>query len=287
MTEHNQSLNDLRDAATSILFGAKPVGGDSQMSTIENWCIRNLANVLNTVNDIDVVSEPENGGDEPKLSDTLNDCRAEFEKWAIKNSGYPPSSYLVIPNGNYDSVGMMEMWREWQAAWNTRAEPARSEIPVINKPFGERLHPKVSKAYDKWVEANHDNPMIKGNWGFETFLAGWQTHEATKRETGALFDIAVERKRQIEKEDYSAEEDDRKYAGHHANEMSLAAASYCLSAASKVTPLLTEQKRFGEYSLKLWPWFMEYFKPKDERRDLVHNSMDHREKYERGELHVN
>lgn len=58
-----------------------------------------------------------------------------------------------------------------------------SEIPVINKAFGERLHPKVSKAYDKWVKANHDNPMIKGNCGFETFLAGWQTHEATKRES--------------------------------------------------------------------------------------------------------
>jgi len=52
-----------------------------------------------------------------------------------------------------------------------------------DKHFGEKLHPVQSKAYDKWVATAGDNPLIMANVGFETFLAGWQAHEATKRES--------------------------------------------------------------------------------------------------------
>jgi len=69
----------------------------------------------------------------------------------------------------------------------------------------------------------------------------------------ALADVAVERQRQIEQEGWSAEHDDE-----HGND-ELACAAACYAIASK----------FPGYAEKMWPWDEEWWKPTDDRRNLV------------------
>ena len=60
-------------------------------------------------------------------------------------------------------------------------------------------------------------------------------------------EVVAERKRQIEKEGWSAEHDDE----HSDGEMAWAAASYAMG------------------SNRFWPWDIKWWKPTDRRRDLV------------------
>ena len=64
-----------------------------------------------------------------------------------------------------------------------------------------------------------------------------------------LDEIAAERQRQKEKEGWTAEHDDAHYSG----DLAKAAACYAV-------PVL---------SIKWWPWGREWWKPKDQRRNLV------------------
>ena len=74
----------------------------------------------------------------------------------------------------------------------------------------------------------------------------------------AIDDIAAERKRQIEVEGWSAEHDD---ALHDCGDLARAAACYALGYTPNVCST--------QASYDLWPWDFKWWKPKDERRNLV------------------
>lgn len=67
-------------------------------------------------------------------------------------------------------------------------------------------------------------------------------------------EIVAERRRQIESEGWTPEHDDQ----HDESEMARAAACYALSAAG-----------FFDAPRHYWPWGDDWWKPKDDRRDLI------------------
>lgn len=78
-------------------------------------------------------------------------------------------------------------------------------------------------------------------------------------------EVAAERHRQQEAEGWSAEHDD----GHAGGEMAEAAACYALHTAR-----FRDAEEHGvKYATKaapwFWPWSLEWWKPKDRRRDLI------------------
>jgi hypothetical protein len=84
--------------------------------------------------------------------------------------------------------------------------------------------------------------------------------------SGALSDVAAERRRQVEKEGWSHEHDD----GHGDGAMAVAGACYALYAASRITTEHPSWKdKYAGLSYELWPWDEEWRKPKDTRRDLI------------------
>lgn len=86
-------------------------------------------------------------------------------------------------------------------------------------------------------------------------------------ESQATRDVLAERRRQVDSEGWTPEHDDR----HRDGSMALAAACYASNAATwanKGTAQLRE--KYPELSLSFrWPWSREWWKPKNQRRDLV------------------
>lgn len=74
-------------------------------------------------------------------------------------------------------------------------------------------------------------------------------------------DVLAERRRQIEKEGWSAEHD----AAHPVGDFERAAATYALYTYGVPATAKVE----GLEARYLWPWDWKWFKPKDRRRDLV------------------
>jgi hypothetical protein len=77
----------------------------------------------------------------------------------------------------------------------------------------------------------------------------------------ALNDIALERRRQVDEEGWTAEHDD----SHGLGQMALGAAAYAVWASFTLDPI----QALGDIALKLWPWSSGWWKPKGPRRDLV------------------
>lgn len=73
--------------------------------------------------------------------------------------------------------------------------------------------------------------------------------------SAAVIDVLAERIRQVEAEGWTAEHDD----AHNKGQMAMAAACYALYAA----PLPEQHARH------FWPWDWKWWKPSDQRRDLV------------------
>lgn len=87
-------------------------------------------------------------------------------------------------------------------------------------------------------------------------------------------EIAAERKRQVEVEGWSAHHDDK----HSQGEMALAAAWYAMNSVhypwSDSIPVDDPRHEAnGLFSNEIrashWPWDMKWWKPKDQRRDLI------------------
>lgn len=77
----------------------------------------------------------------------------------------------------------------------------------------------------------------------------------------AVYDFAVERRRQVAEEGWTPDHDDE----HRAGELALGAAAYAAYSSS-----LTDGTRsVGELALKLWPWQWSWWKPTTLRRNLV------------------
>ncbi|WP_438852640.1 hypothetical protein [Brevundimonas nasdae] len=86
--------------------------------------------------------------------------------------------------------------------------------------------------------------------------------DAMNAQGGAVVDIVAERQRQIHREGYLPDHDDRYVGGTMAH----AAAAYALSGGG------TDdfRRRFGHCSPPApWPWEEGWWKPRDRRRDLV------------------
>lgn len=88
----------------------------------------------------------------------------------------------------------------------------------------------------------------------------------------AIIDITAERERQITKEGWDFEHDDR----HTDGELATAAACYAMAGGAdksnyrllreKPPSFTSDRIRFLKW---LWPWSMEWWKPTTQRRDLV------------------
>lgn len=85
--------------------------------------------------------------------------------------------------------------------------------------------------------------------------------------TKAAADVMAERKRQIDKEGWTPEHDDR----HTGGDMALAAASYAANAATwiGINPNLPEEKYAVLANPFRWPWAKKWWKPTNPRRDLI------------------
>lgn len=88
----------------------------------------------------------------------------------------------------------------------------------------------------------------------------------------ALEDIAAERKRQIEEEGWDARHDD----DHDLGEMAMAAAAYAVKCGPSDQIDLSVGYRsswqrggWSTLSALLWPWGRAWWKPTDNRRNLV------------------
>lgn len=62
------------------------------------------------------------------MSDNKEQCRAEFEAWAITEDGgnwfaCDPSIFNKREDGTYFDRGMQSEFAAWQAAWNRAAQP--------------------------------------------------------------------------------------------------------------------------------------------------------------------
>lgn len=85
--------------------------------------------------------------------------------------------------------------------------------------------------------------------------------EARQTETGALADIAAERRRQVEAEGWTPEHDD----AHDKCELAQAAACYALARS----PVKIEREWVYPDPPKVWPWHSSWWKPNFYRRNLV------------------
>lgn len=96
----------------------------------------------------------------------------------------------------------------------------------------------------------------------------------------ALADVRAERVRQMHSEGWTPEHDDEHYSG----QMALAAAAYIINGDHrteyKLIPVMQRidvrsaedptHTHVGNVSApKIWPWYGQWWKPKDRRRDLV------------------
>ena len=81
----------------------------------------------------------------------------------------------------------------------------------------------------------------------------------------ALADVASERRRQITEEGWTPEHDDE----HVSGAMAAAGAAYALVAARESNPNPGWQKELLKAAEHIWPWDEEWWKPKDNRSNLV------------------
>lgn len=81
-----------------------------------------------------------------------------------------------------------------------------------------------------------------------------------------IAEIAAERQRQVEDEGWTPEHDDQ----HDNNQLALAAACYAIGATG-ISRGISDLEHGVEATLsaRLWPWSMDWWKPKDRRRDLI------------------
>lgn len=81
----------------------------------------------------------------------------------------------------------------------------------------------------------------------------------------AIEDVAAERRRQIEVEGFGREHDDK----HADGELAAAAACYALGSPLKSRMPAANTWAWEQSRKMVWPWGLEWWKPKDRRRNLV------------------
>lgn len=110
-----------------------------------------------------------------------------------------------------------------------------------------------------------------GEFFFEETRMAYELFQAMKSQStpeGFVFnDVFAERKRQIDKEHYSHEHDDE----YDQNELIRAASSYLSHVIGRgwVFKETCPETYQDEEAPDLWPWDLDFWKPKNPRRDLV------------------
>ena len=110
---------------------------------------------------------------------------------------------------------------------------------------------QLDSAIDSFIEvlAVAPQPKAQGTDPNPGDLLTWSSQ--------AVLDVAAERRRQIESEGWTPEHDDKREGG----DMARAAACYALHAAG--------YRGDDTAMLRFWPWLDAWWKPGDQRRDLV------------------
>jgi Lar family restriction alleviation protein len=124
-------------------------------------------------------------------------------------------------------------------------------IPLYSAQALSSLQAKVATLESELADAENGIITLK------SALEASQAQVASLRGSQAVIDVLTERSRQVEAEGWTPEHDDK----HDTGEMAVAAACYALSSAGYAKPAIWE----------IWPkaWGVNWFKPKDRRRDLV------------------
>jgi hypothetical protein len=95
-------------------------------------------------------------------------------------------------------------------------------------------------------------------------VIGWLPFEyALEHVSGAAHDVLAERRRQIQSEGWTPEHDD----GHVAGELAWAAACYALNGRQYHPAAAV--RTGDQIAHETWPWALKWFKPTNQRRDLV------------------
>lgn len=81
----------------------------------------------------------------------------------------------------------------------------------------------------------------------------------------AACNVLIERQRQIDQENWTPAHD----IEHPGGTLAIAAASYALHAAAELTDRQDVRDYFARQSIRLWPWEIHSYKPRDPYRDLV------------------
>lgn len=113
----------------------------------------------------------------------------------------------------------------------------------------ERLH-----AENATLQSGYDAARLE----IESLHARVQELELERDGCKAARDLLAERARQVQEEGWTPEHDDE----HSCGEMAEAAACY---AASARVPTSTKRRQCPGY----WPWAAKWWKPSDQRRDLI------------------
>lgn len=117
--------------------------------------------------------------------------------------------------------------------------------------FPEVIHLERSDGEVVWMEGTPDSE--------EAATAVYRL------DTGVISDIAAERRRQIEAEGWTPKHDDQ----HSKGDLAVAAACYALHGVSFDHRSHPIRDIIGMALKYIWPWMIEWWKPKDRRRDLI------------------
>jgi hypothetical protein len=138
---------------------------------------------------------------------------------------------------------------------------------------------KVRELRDAQANSVGDDPYMRGLYnGLELAVAVIEDRSPVYMDgpkTDALCSVLAERRRQISAEGWTPAHDD----AHTSGEMALAAACYAAHTAtwsyighgldSRGGGLYRVYQNAQEFVGRMWPWAREWWKPKDERSNLV------------------
>lgn len=132
--------------------------------------------------------------------------------------------------------------------------------------YQSRIRETDSRFFGDWVECTKEEAeTYSGNTNCDVrtlFLAP----QPAIPEGMALADVIAERKRQIEVEGWTPEHDDE----HASGTMAVAAACYALDACGQNTGTNAYwRERYRVDASALWPWDRDWWKPSNQRRNLI------------------
>lgn len=156
-------------------------------------------------------------------------------------------------------IDKVALERGTEAAWRTFHEALRKANPGLPpiRPWAQE-HERVRQMYRDMVKAGLDAALTVVGLGV---IAREELAKHDIAQPGALQDIAIERRRQVEDEGFSTDRDDCYGCG----ELALAGAAYAAYGSAQADGSIT----IGTRALDLWPWRSAWWKPKDRRSNLV------------------